>query len=115
MAHRQGRRRSAFAAARLYRYRRSGATADACTIWIVQWVGAEIRVLDYCEAVGQVLASHVNWLRPSRYAQAMPYLPHDGVNEDSIAGKRYEDHLGDAGFAVEPPVSRARSSHEAGS
>ena len=32
----------------------SGATADAFTIWIVQWVGAEIRILDYYEAVGQV-------------------------------------------------------------
>ena len=30
----------------------SGATADAFTIWIVQWVGQEIRILDYYEAVG---------------------------------------------------------------
>ena len=45
----------------------SGATADAFTIWIVQWVGTEIRVLDYYEAVGQVLAFHVNWLRSRGY------------------------------------------------
>lgn len=45
----------------------SGATADAFTIWIVQWVGNEIRVLDYYEAVGQVLAFHVNWLRSRGY------------------------------------------------
>ncbi len=30
------------------------------TIWIVQWVGKEIRVLDYIEGVGQVLAFYVN-------------------------------------------------------
>jgi phage terminase large subunit len=82
----------------------SGATADAFTIWIVQWVGAEIRVLDYYESVGQVLAFHVNWLRSKGYAQAILYLPHDGVNADNITGKRYEDHLREAGFSVEPPI-----------
>jgi len=82
----------------------SGATADAFTIWIVQWVGAEIRVLHYYESVGQVLAFHVNWLRSRGYAQAICYLPHDGVNANNITGKRYEDHLREAGFAVEPPV-----------
>lgn len=82
----------------------SGATADAFTIWVVQWAGAEIRVLDYYESVGQVLAFHVNWLRSRGYSQAILHLPHDGVNENNITGKRYEDHLREAGFAVEPPV-----------
>jgi phage terminase large subunit len=82
----------------------SGALADAFTIWIVQWAGAEIRILDYYEAVGQVLAFHVNWLRNNGYAQAILYLPHDGVNENNITGKRYEDHLREAGFNVEAPV-----------
>jgi phage terminase large subunit len=53
----------------------SGALADAFTIWIVQWVGNEIRVLDYYESVGQVLAFHVNWLRSKGYRQAIVYLP----------------------------------------
>lgn len=82
----------------------SGATADAFTIWVVQWVGQEIRVLDYYESVGQVLAFHVNWLRKNGYQDAIIYLPHDGVNENNITGKRYEDHLREAGFNVEPPV-----------
>lgn len=82
----------------------SGANADAFTIWIVQWVGQEIRILDYYEAVGQVLAHHVNWLRNNGYESVIIYLPHDGVNENNITGKRYEDHLREAGFKVEPPV-----------
>jgi phage terminase large subunit len=82
----------------------SGALADAFTIWVVQWVGQEIRVLDYYESVGQVLAFHVNWLRSRGYQDAIVHLPHDGVNENNITGKRYEDHLRDAGFKVEPPV-----------
>jgi len=30
----------------------TGAKADACAIWIAQFVGKEIRSLDYYEAVG---------------------------------------------------------------
>ena len=82
----------------------AGAAADAFTIWIVQWVGNEIRVLDYYESVGQVLAFHVNWLRARGYDNAILYLPHDGVAANNITGKRYEDHLREAGFTVEPPV-----------
>ena len=82
----------------------SGANADAFTIWIVQWVEDRILILDYYEAVGQVLAAHVAWLRKNNYQDAILYLPHDGVNENNITGKRYEDHLREAGFKVEPPV-----------
>jgi hypothetical protein len=32
-----------------------------------------------------------------RYAQAILYLRHDGVNEDNITAKRYEDHLREVG------------------
>ncbi|VIO73878.1 phage terminase large subunit [Bradyrhizobium ivorense] len=78
----------------------SGANADAFTIWIVQFVGDEIRVLDYYEAKGQVLAFHVEWLRKRGWEKAHIYLPHDGVNENNVTGKRYEDHLRDAGFEV---------------
>ena len=47
----------------------AGAQADAYTIWIVQWVGQEIRMLDYYETVGQVLAFHANWMRERGYQQ----------------------------------------------
>ena len=52
----------------------------------------EIRVLDYYESVGQVLAFHVNWLRSHGYQHAILYLPHDGVAANNIMGKRYGDH-----------------------
>ncbi len=82
----------------------SGANADAYTIWIVQWAAQEIRILDYYESVGQVLAFHVNWMRERGYGHAINFLPHDGVNENNVFGKKYADHWRDAGFAVEPPV-----------
>ena len=47
-----------------------------------------------------MLAFHVNWLRSNGYAQAILYLPHDGVAANNVTGKRYEDHLREAGFDV---------------
>ena len=83
----------------------SGASADAMAIWIVQWVGQEIRVLDYIEGIGQVLGYYVDELRRRKYERAICYLPHDGVNANAITGKRYVDHLREAGFEVQPPVA----------
>jgi phage terminase large subunit len=79
----------------------AGAKADAMAIWIVQFAGREIRVLDYIEGVGQVLAYYVTELRKRGYANAVCTLPHDGMTVNAISGKRYADHLTEAGFEVE--------------
>lgn len=86
----------------------SGATADAFSMWVVQFVGAAIHVLDYYEAVGQVLGFHVAWLRERGYAKAQVILPHDGVNENNVTGKRYEDHFRDAEFDVRTVKNQGR-------
>lgn len=79
----------------------TGAKADACAIWIVQFIGREIRVLDYYEAVGQPLATHVNWLRKRGYEDALCVLPHDGVNHEKVFSITYESELNKAGFSTE--------------
>jgi phage terminase large subunit len=79
----------------------SGASADAMAIWIAQFVDREIRVLDYIEGAGQVLAHYVGLLRARGWGGALCVLPHDGVAENSITGKRYEDHVREAGFEVQ--------------
>lgn len=78
----------------------TGAKADACAIWIVQFVGQQIRVLDYYEAVGQPLASHVEWLRGKKYEKALCVLPHDGATNDKVHQVSYESALRQAGFDV---------------
>lgn len=78
----------------------TGAKADACAIWVAQFVGREIRVLDYYEAVGQPLAVHVNWLREKGYGKALCILPHDGVKQDFVHDASYEGALTAAGFEV---------------
>ena len=73
---------------------------DATAIWIAQFVGREIRVLDYYEAVRQPLAAHLEWLRSQGYGSAVCYLPHDGAREDACTAIRFEDHIRSAGFVV---------------
>ncbi len=79
----------------------TGARADAFAMWIAQFVGGEIHVLDYYEAVGQPLATHVSWLRAKGYGDAQVWLPHDGATHDRVYSVSYESALRDAGFAVE--------------
>ena len=78
----------------------TGAKADATAIWICQFVGREIRVLDYYEAQGQPLAAHVQWLKDNKYGKALCILPHDGVSNDRVYSVSYEGALRDAGFEV---------------
>lgn len=74
---------------------------DACSIWIAQFIGREIRVLNYYEAEGQPLATHLNWLRGNGYGSALCVLPHDGVQRDKVTADRFEDHIRQAGFECE--------------
>jgi phage terminase large subunit len=78
----------------------TGAKADAVAIWIVQYVGRELRWLDYYEAQGQPLATHVAWLRANRYGNALCVLPHDGAAGDRVHDVSYESALRQAGFPV---------------
>jgi phage terminase large subunit len=78
----------------------TGAKADAVAIWIVQYVGRELRWLDYYEAQGQPLAAHVAWLRANGYGGALCVLPHDGATNDRVHDVSYESALRQAGFAV---------------
>jgi len=78
----------------------TGAKADACSIWVVQYVGREIRVLDYYEAQGQPLATHIAWLREKGYGKALCVLPHDGETNDRVFDVSYESALKAAEFEV---------------
>ena len=78
-----------------------GARSDATAIWIVQFVGREIRILDHYEAQGQPLAAHVAWLRENGYGKALCVLPHDGAPVNPVADASWETALSDAGFDVE--------------
>mgnify|MGYP002128647721 CR=1 FL=1 len=80
----------------------TGAKADAFTMWVSQFIGREIRVLDYYEAVGQPLATHLNWLRGKGYTsdKAQIWLPHDGDTQDKVHDVSYNSALTQAGYSV---------------
>ena len=80
----------------------TGARADAFAMWVDQFVGKEIRVLDYYEAVGQPLATHVAWLRERGYTpkNAQIWLPHDGETHDKVHDVSYASALREAQYKV---------------
>jgi phage terminase large subunit len=79
----------------------TGAKADATAIWIVQFIGKQINVLDYYEARHQPMATHVAWLRKRGYGDAYCVLPHDGASGEKIIDATYEGALTSAGFNVD--------------
>lgn len=78
-----------------------GLKSDATAIWIVQFIGKSINVLNYYEAVGQPLATHINWLRRNGYENALCVLPHDGAPINPIADASWQTALEAAGFEAE--------------
>lgn len=81
---------------------------DATAIWIVQFNGHNVHVLDYYEATGQDLATHLNWLRAKGYEAAECILPHDGAKADAVTAIRFEDHISAAGFRVRTIPNQGR-------
>lgn len=82
----------------------AGAKSDATSIWVCQFVGREIRILDYIEGVGQALGYYVGELRSRGWSKAICILPHDGINSNNITGKTYVDHVREAGFEAPEPI-----------
>lgn len=80
----------------------TGARADAVAIWIAQFIGKEIRALNYYEAVGQPLAIHLEWLRSNDYTpnRCKLFLPHDGSANDKVYDVSYESALKAAQYDV---------------
>lgn len=80
----------------------TGARADAFAMWIAQFIGKEIRVVDHYEAVGQPLPAHLGWMRQREYSPETTqiWLPHDGSTQDRVFDVSYESALRKAGYSV---------------
>jgi len=78
----------------------TGARADAFTMWAAQFIGKEIRVLNYYEAVGQPLSTHIDWLRINGYTpeKAQIWLPHDGNTNDKVHDVSFASAFRKAGY-----------------
>lgn len=80
----------------------TGGKSDAFTIWAAQFIGKEIRVLNYYEAQGQDIGAHLTWMRENAYLpkNTTVYLPHDGATHDKVYSVSYESAFKSAGYAV---------------
>jgi len=81
----------------------TGAKSDAFAIWAAQFIGLEVRVLNYYEAQGQPIDSHLSWMRSQGYTPdtSEVWLPHDGSTHDRVYSVSYESAFEDAGYNVE--------------
>ncbi|HBG30686.1 MAG TPA: PBSX family phage terminase large subunit [Gammaproteobacteria bacterium] len=93
----------------------TGARADAFSMWVAQFVGKEIRVLDYYESVGQPLATHLEWLRSRGYSpgKAQIWLPHDGDTQDKVHAVSYASALRSAQYQVTVVPNQGRGAAKA--
>lgn len=93
----------------------TGKLSDACAIWPGQFIGNEVRVRDYYEAVGQPLATHVTHLRAAGYGpdRAEVVLPHDGATNDRVHDVSFESYLRSAGYKVTVIPNQGRGAAKA--
>lgn len=54
---------------------------DATAIWFCQWVGFELRIIDYYEAHHDSPADYVQMLQGKGYVYDLDWLPHDATAE----------------------------------
>lgn len=80
----------------------TGSNADAFTMWGAQFIGREVRVLNYHEAVGQEIGYHLAWMRENGYTEDRTeiFLPHDGATHDKVFNVSYQSALEAAGYSV---------------
>lgn len=80
----------------------TGRNADAFTMWGAQFIGREVRVLNYYETVGQAIEFHLAWMRRKGYLpdNTEIFLPHDGATHDKVYDVSYQSAFEAAGYSV---------------
>lgn len=76
---------------------------DHTAIWVAQFIGQKLSVIDHIEGSGQGPGYYFDELRARGYRGCVVCLPHDGsrVGPENATGRSYEDQARDAGFDVE--------------
>jgi len=88
----------------------TGRNSDAFSMWGAQFVGREVRVLNYYEQVGQEVGHHLRWMREHGYKTGNTgiWLPHDGATHDKVFNVSYQSAFEAAGYAVEVVPNQGR-------
>lgn len=59
---------------------------DACAIWFVQFLGREVRCIDYYESSGEGVPHYIEVLNSKGYNLAEAFWPHDGEAREFTTG-----------------------------
>jgi phage terminase large subunit len=74
--------------------------ADMTSIWFVQQIGFEFRLIDFYQSRGFALAHYLKVLQERPYVYGTVWLPHDAQNELLASERTIEQQLKDAGRDV---------------
>jgi phage terminase large subunit len=93
----------------------TGAKSDAFSMWVAQFIGEKIKCINYYEAVGQDLATHIAWLRGESYSpdKTKIWLPHDGGTNDRIHDVSFESSFKSVGYDVETIPNQGKGAAKA--
>lgn len=83
--------------------------ADKTSIWFVQQVGFEFRIVDFYENRGEALAHYLKAIQARGYVYGEHWLPHDAENELLASERTIAQQMRASGFTVRivPKVSVA--------
>lgn len=81
--------------------------SDSTSIWLVQFIGQEIHVVDYIESTGQPIEWYAKQLKGRNCTYAPLILPHDARARQLGTGKSIEEILRSLGFqtTIAPKLS----------
>jgi phage terminase large subunit len=74
--------------------------ADCTSMWFVQTVGKEIRVVDFYQNQLQKIQHYAQLLQNKGYVYGKMFLPHDAFN-NQLSGKNTDQALRDLGFKTQ--------------
>lgn len=75
--------------------------ADCTSLWFIQMVGLQYRIIDFYQSSHQPLTHYVQTLQTRGYVYGTDYLPHDGRAKQLGTGKSIEEMLSSMGRTVE--------------
>lgn len=81
---------------------------DSTTIWFIQSIGREHRVIDYYEATGEGLPHYAKILKEKPYVYGEHFMPHDAAVRELGTGKSRRDTAEELGIRPVKIVKRAK-------
>jgi phage terminase large subunit len=75
--------------------------SDSTSIWVIETIGGEVRLMDYFEDAGKGLDHYVEYLDTNGYRDYTHILPHDVAVRELQTGKSRYEFLTDAGLNID--------------